>query len=102
MDQLINSTMRDQTPEVYDVLLVKRNANWVETIDELMKGSGKTLIAVGAGHYVGDDSVIAMLRAPRLHNRTGHRIMARIIAISIVAVLAIGFAVVHYYVAPVH
>jgi len=62
MDTLINASMRDELPELYEAILVNRNRNWVEQLDEVMKGSGNFLVAVGAGHYVGDDSVIAMMR----------------------------------------
>ena len=48
---------------VYDVLIVERNANWTEQIDTLMEEEGGTfLIAVGAGHLAGADSVVEMLR----------------------------------------
>ena len=63
MDQLINESLRDSSPEVHDVLLVNRNKNWVQKLEQLMEVSGTILVAVGAGHLVGDQSVIAMLRA---------------------------------------
>jgi len=49
-------------PELYDALLKHRNANWTPEIDNLMKSeTGTFLIAVGAAHLIGKDSVIAML-----------------------------------------
>lgn len=49
---------------VYDVLIVERNANWVDQITALMEAeAGTFLIAVGAGHLAGEDSVVEMLRA---------------------------------------
>ena len=49
---------------VYDVLLVERNANWVQQIKSLMADEAGTFVyAVGAAHLAGDDSVVAMLRA---------------------------------------
>lgn len=62
MDTLINDSLRVESPEVYEVLLVKRNENWTQELTTLMEGSGTYLIAVGAGHLVGDQSVIAMMR----------------------------------------
>ena len=50
-------------PEVYEALIVGRNRRWAEEIDQMMKGSGKTFIAVGAAHLIGKDSVTEMLRA---------------------------------------
>ena len=55
--------MKQVSLYLYDQLLVQRNRRWVETIAERMKGSGRTVIVVGAGHLVGPDSVPALLRA---------------------------------------
>lgn len=50
-------------PGAYATLIVARNANWTDAIDTMMKGEGSIFIAVGAGHLVGDDSVVSMLSA---------------------------------------
>jgi uncharacterized protein len=51
-----------ENPEVYEALLVKRNSNWVKKIDQLIKSEpGTFVIAVGAAHLTGKDSVIAKL-----------------------------------------
>lgn len=47
---------------VYDSLLVNRNRNWVPQIEAMLDEPGSVLIAVGAGHLAGPDSVIQMLR----------------------------------------
>lgn len=47
---------------VYDSLLVNRNRNWVPQIEAMLDEPGSILIAVGAGHLAGPDSVITMLR----------------------------------------
>jgi uncharacterized protein YbaP (TraB family) len=44
-----------------EILLYKRNRNWVEKLKELMPAKG-LLIAVGAGHLPGDQGVINLLR----------------------------------------
>ena len=49
--------------EVYDALLKERNETWAPKISAMLETPGTRLIAVGAGHLAGDDSVIAMLRA---------------------------------------
>ncbi len=50
------------TPEVYDALLIKRNANWTKEIDALIKTEpGTFFVAVGGAHLIGKDSVIEML-----------------------------------------
>jgi uncharacterized protein YbaP (TraB family) len=47
----------------YDTLIVGRNENWAGQIQELLKGKGVAMIAVGSGHLVGPDSVLAKLAA---------------------------------------
>ncbi len=46
----------------YESLLVNRNRNWVPQIEAMLDEPGSVLIAVGAGHLAGPDSVIQMLR----------------------------------------
>ncbi len=55
--------MRGEYPELYDVLLKKRNAAWVEVLSREMAGSGVDFVAVGSAHLVGPDSVLAKMRA---------------------------------------
>ena len=45
----------------YQVLLVDRNRAWVEWLAKRMEQPGNLLLAVGAGHMEGPDSVIVML-----------------------------------------
>jgi len=47
----------------YDALLKNRNERWTPIIAGMLEAPGTRLIAVGAGHLAGEDSVIAMLRA---------------------------------------
>jgi uncharacterized protein YbaP (TraB family) len=47
---------------VYDALLKDRNQDWTPKIIDMLETPGTRLIAVGAGHLAGDDSVINMLR----------------------------------------
>ncbi len=49
--------------EVYDVILKRRNENWVPKIEVLLDEPGVFFIAVGAGHIAGDDSVVTLLRS---------------------------------------
>ena len=53
--------MKMEAPEVYDALLVRRNADFADQIQGLLAGSGTAFIAVGAAHLAGADSVQAML-----------------------------------------
>ena len=45
------------SPELRAALLVRRNANWSEWIANRMISPGTVLVAVGAGHLAGDQSV---------------------------------------------
>ncbi len=47
--------------ENMDILLTKRNQNWVEQLKEILK-SKSVFIAVGAAHLVGEQGLITLLR----------------------------------------
>ena len=47
--------------ENMDILLTKRNQNWVQQLKEILK-SKSTFIAVGAAHLVGDEGLITLLK----------------------------------------
>jgi uncharacterized protein len=54
------------TPELREVLMTRRNQAWAEWIDGRLDQPGTVLVAVGAGHLAGRDSVQAMLAAKGL------------------------------------
>lgn len=49
------------SPELFDVLVRKRNAAWTLWLENRLKTPGTLLFAVGAGHLAGRESVQAML-----------------------------------------
>ncbi len=49
-------------PEVFESLLITRNRAWIPQIESLLAGSETALVVVGAGHLVGEGSVVDMLR----------------------------------------
>lgn len=61
IDRLMNGVFRDESPEVYDVLIEQRNEHWAGVVDEMMDGSGTVFIAVGAGHLPGEGGLIDLL-----------------------------------------
>ena len=61
LDALNNAEFRDKYPDLFQLLVVKRNQNFAAQIQDLLKGDGITFVAVGAGHLVGKDGVPAML-----------------------------------------
>jgi uncharacterized protein YbaP (TraB family) len=54
------------SPELRDILLRTRNRNWAELLDRRMAAPGTVLVAVGAGHLAGPESVVSLLKAKGL------------------------------------
>lgn len=50
------------SPGLKDILIKRRNANWSKWIQQRMAEPGAVMIAVGAGHLAGPDSVISLLK----------------------------------------
>jgi hypothetical protein len=50
------------SPELREILLTRRNARWAEWLHRRLDQPGTILVAVGAGHLAGPDSVQAMLQ----------------------------------------
>lgn len=50
------------TPELQQSLIRQRNANWSKWIEQRLDKPGAVLVAVGAGHLAGKDSVLALLK----------------------------------------
>jgi uncharacterized protein YbaP (TraB family) len=48
--------------DLYQSLLIDRNANWTPKIEILLETPGTHLVAVGAAHLIGDGSVIDLLK----------------------------------------
>jgi len=56
----------EELPELYEAVLVERNRRWLPRIQALLDEPGRHLVVVGSAHLLGEDSVIAMLRAAGL------------------------------------
>lgn len=56
------------SPELQQALLTTRNANWKKWIEQRMAQPGSIMVAVGAGHLAGKDSVVDLLQ------RDGYRV----------------------------
>ena len=52
----------ENSPELRDALLRRRNANWSYWLASRMARPGTVMVAVGAGHLAGHDSVVEMLK----------------------------------------
>src|SRR6185295_5857332 len=57
------------SPDLKEALIARRNANWSRWIEQRMAQPGAIMIAVGAGHLAGKDSVIDMLKKGGYHVR---------------------------------
>lgn len=60
LDEMLNKYFEEDA-KLTELLLYKRNANWIPSIEEELNGKGTALFIVGAGHLVGKKSVIEML-----------------------------------------
>lgn len=49
------------SPELKSNLMDKRNANWASWVKSRLDQPGTVLVAVGAGHLAGDESVVSLL-----------------------------------------
>jgi uncharacterized protein len=57
----------DDFPELYDSLVIRRNAAWTDELERMLRDGRRYLVVVGAMHLVGEDSVVNRLEA------RGHR-----------------------------
>jgi hypothetical protein len=51
-----------ESPALQQALIRRRNANWSKWIEQRLAQPGAVMIAVGAGHLAGKDSVVEMLK----------------------------------------
>jgi uncharacterized protein YbaP (TraB family) len=50
-----------EAPELMDALLARRNVNWARWVKGRLDQPGTVMVAVGAGHLAGDQSVLSLL-----------------------------------------
>jgi len=53
--------MRETAPGAFKTLIADRNRNWALEIEKILAGDDDVFIAVGAGHLVGEGSVVDLL-----------------------------------------
>jgi hypothetical protein len=61
LHDLLSKSFKDY-PDLYDRLLIQRNKNWVKEIEGAMRKNKNVLFVVGAGHLVGPESVVDLLK----------------------------------------
>ena len=67
------------SPELKDALLARRNANWARWVKGRLDQPGTVLVAVGAGHLAGDQSVVEHAEKAGRESHT-RPVIARLIA----------------------
>lgn len=55
-----------ESPVIYKRLISDRNQSWVPRIEELLSGNKRAIVVVGAGHLVGNDGVVELLKKKKL------------------------------------
>ena len=54
--------MRTRTPDLYQVMQVRRNAWWADTIERLLAAGDVHFIGIGQMHVLGPDGIVSQLR----------------------------------------
>lgn len=60
---LLIGQMKQQYPQLFDILITRRNRAWADTLTKELGGQGVELVNVGALHMLGDGGLPAMLKA---------------------------------------
>lgn len=63
LEELVVEDTRKNYPELYGLLIRARNDAWMDVLTQELNGSGVDFVAVGAGHIVGRDGLVAQFRA---------------------------------------
>src|SRR5579871_3450527 len=61
LEKLLNE-MRTDAPAVFKKLVSDRTASWLPKVDDLLHGTQNAIIIVGAGHLVGPDGMVELLK----------------------------------------
>jgi uncharacterized protein YbaP (TraB family) len=61
LDKLLNRGRQEQ-PAIFKRLLTDRTRQWVPKVEELLRSGQNAIVIVGAGHLVGDDGLVELLR----------------------------------------
>jgi uncharacterized protein len=62
LEKLLNEETQ-KAPALFKRLLTDRNRRWLPKIEEWLNGEKPTIVIVGAGHLVGKEGVVELLRA---------------------------------------
>jgi len=63
LDREVLEPLRKSAPDFFRRLVTERNVRWTATLDDRLRGKGRTVVVVGMGHLIGPDGLPARLRA---------------------------------------
>jgi len=61
LEKMLND-LRTEAPSVFKKLVSDRTASWIPEFEKLLQGSQNAMVIVGAGHLVGPDGAVELLR----------------------------------------
>ncbi len=61
LEAIVNISL-DEHPQIKKALFTDRNIRWASRLEKLLDSEGDTLVIVGAGHLVGKDGILSLLR----------------------------------------
>lgn len=61
LEKVLNDAMHE-SPAIFKRLVTDRSLSWIPKIEELARGKTNAIVIVGAGHLVGKDGVVELLR----------------------------------------
>lgn len=65
LERELVAPLRRESPDAYRIMFADRNKTWTDKIAAMLDKDEEAFIAVGAGHLVGEESVVALLNARR-------------------------------------
>lgn len=64
LEKMLND-LRTEAPSIFKRLVSDRTASWIPQFEKLLHGSQNAMVIVGAGHLVGSDGAVELLRKKR-------------------------------------
>jgi uncharacterized protein YbaP (TraB family) len=61
LNKLLNEAM-EEAPVIFKRMVTDRNRRWLPKMEELLRGKDNAIVIVGAGHLVGPNGVVELLR----------------------------------------
>lgn len=61
LEKMLNE-MRTDAPNIFKKIVADRTASWMPKVNDLLHGSQNAIIIVGAGHLVGPDGLVELLK----------------------------------------